>query len=510
VKKIIVFCLSLVLAIGIMPGGIAFAHDDGIVPEKDCMFIAAGKDATADGSVLMAYNNDFSGNNALHLESVSRIKHKPGETFTLIAGQKIPQPRETYAYKRFKNFWEPAKAKNTFCEGGINEFQVGVLFGTWARSYNTGIAEADPTIANGFGDELWYLILERCKTAKEGVELFKWLVDNYGVGDWAIGSLAIADTNEVWVIEMSGGKHWAAQRVPDDSYIVVANALQLREIDLQDQNNFRGPDDLISFAEQVGVYDPETDGTFDFAKAYGGMEVMDPINRYRIWRAQSLLTPSANIQVDAPYEQCQVFLQPDEKIKPQDLMTIMRSHYEGTPQDKSDGYTLGNPHLLGGGGTLCVGTCNYSAIWQLRGNMPNDIGGVLWTAMASPCSSVYVPFYLGNKDTPEVYKIGNGLYDDKSAFWVYRGISNLISGYYGKYIGDVQSTWSKIEAQEFASQPNIEKKAMELYKKNPAQARAYLTKYSEQQAMDAYKAGIQLQKDLQLKITKLPLQYSSW
>lgn len=494
------FLLVLVLTIVMLQSGVA-ATSIGF--ERDCMFIVAGKNATEDGSVLMAYNNDYSGNNALRIEVIPREKHQLGDFFNLIAGQKIPQPSETYAYKRFVNHWEPTAEKNTFCEGGINEYQVGVLFGTWARSYNTGIEEADPLIPDGFGDEFWHLILERAKTAREGLELFQWMVENYGIGDWSIGSLAIGDPDEVWVIEMSGGKHWAAQRVPDDSYFVEANALQLREINLQDKDNYRGPKDLISFVRKVGVYNPKNDGEFDFAKAYGGMEVMNPYNRLRIWRAQSLLTPSANLKPEASYEECKIFLKPDKKIKPQDLMAVMRSHYEGTPYDTTDNYELGSPHLYGKERTLCVGSTNYSAIWQLRNWLPNDIGGIIWVAMGSPCASVYVPFYVGITDTPEVYRMGNGLYDTESAFWVYRGINNLISGHYGQFIGYVQETWSEFEKLEFEIQGIIEKTALELYKNNPSLAKKFLTMYSSAQAMDAYNTGIMIQRELQTRITKL-------
>ena len=40
-----------------------------------CNFVMAGKDATADGSVMMGYNNDWSANNYQYLQVVPRRRH---------------------------------------------------------------------------------------------------------------------------------------------------------------------------------------------------------------------------------------------------------------------------------------------------------------------------------------------------------------------------------------------------------------------------------------------------
>ena len=42
---------------------------------------------------------------------------------------------------------------------------------------------------------------------------------------------------------------------------------------------------------------------------------------------------------------------------------------------------------------LCYLWTDYSAIWQLRGWLPPQVGGVLWALLSRPCSSAYVPLY---------------------------------------------------------------------------------------------------------------------
>lgn len=500
--------VGLVLAIqtgGRVGGGQAVAGADTLGP-RQCMFVVAGRDATADGSVLMAYNNDYYGNNAVRVEGVPRKMHKRGDTFTLYGGQSIPQPRMTYKYTKLELHYLPTQAKNVFTEGGINEHQVGVLYGSWASAYTPQVAAADPPIASGLGDELWYLILERCKTAREGMDLVEQLLNTYGSSDWCIGTLAIGDPHEVWWIEQAGGHHWAAVRVPDDAYVVEANALQIREVNLADRDNFRGSPDLVQYAESLGIYNPQTDGPFDFAKVYGMTKTLTASgNANRIWGVQSVFTPSANTQPTDPYENRHVFLTPDSKITSADLMKVMRSHYEGTPLDTTSGYTLGNPHYTKSR-PLCYRTTNYSAVWQLRDWLPDDIGGVMRVAMASPCGSVFVPFYAGISDTPREFHMGDGNYDTRSAFWVFRGIDNLVSGHYGQLISMVQQTWGAWESARLAEQPSVEQKALDYYHRSPQKAERFLTDYCLDTAHDAYEAGKALTGQLQTKTVSLSKQ----
>ena len=65
------------------------------------------------------------------------------------------------------------------------------------------------------------LVLERVKTAKEGVELLGELLTKYGQGGPCFeskvpsayqNSFLLADRSEAWVVE-TAGRHWAAEHV---------------------------------------------------------------------------------------------------------------------------------------------------------------------------------------------------------------------------------------------------------------------------------------------------------
>jgi hypothetical protein len=61
---------------------------------------------------------------------------------------------------------------------------------------------------------------------------------------------------------------WAAQRVPDDHVAVVANGLTIRQMDLEDKDNFLASENVIQAAVDAGFFDPNAGKPFDFTAAY--------------------------------------------------------------------------------------------------------------------------------------------------------------------------------------------------------------------------------------------------
>ena len=64
----------------------------------DCFSILAGKNATADGSVLFAHNEDDWGDRIVNWYQVPGSKHQPGEMITLKNGGQLDQAAITYSY----------------------------------------------------------------------------------------------------------------------------------------------------------------------------------------------------------------------------------------------------------------------------------------------------------------------------------------------------------------------------------------------------------------------------
>ena len=96
--------------------------------------------------------------------------------------------------------------------------------------------------------QLSRVALERCKTAKEAVQLMGDLAVEYGYYGWG-ETLVVADTQEIWVIEMCGSPDqksalWAAKKVPDGEVFVAP--------DIYSANGsikFNGPVSVIKYSK---------------------------------------------------------------------------------------------------------------------------------------------------------------------------------------------------------------------------------------------------------------------
>ncbi len=66
---------------------------DGCKAASGCTTVIIGKKATADGSVIMAHNEDYGANDCLHLVYHPGQNHAPGEVVSF-AFEKVPQVRD--------------------------------------------------------------------------------------------------------------------------------------------------------------------------------------------------------------------------------------------------------------------------------------------------------------------------------------------------------------------------------------------------------------------------------
>ena len=174
---------------------------------QKCTTLIVGKNATADGSVLLGHNEDLGDNSAQHIIVVPRKQHLPEEEFELYSGGTIPQVEETYAYIATRVFdidYIPGTITS-----GINEYQVSIgnnmtysrdelipPEGKWSLKYN-GI----------IWTEFSKIVLERAKTAREAVEIIGWLSEEYGLSGDPGTAFGVADPNEGLVCRNSAG--WA-------------------------------------------------------------------------------------------------------------------------------------------------------------------------------------------------------------------------------------------------------------------------------------------------------------
>ena len=235
-----------------------------------------GSDLTADGVAYLAGYGDEPSSH--WLEVVPRATHPAGAVVDVgvtaeadMPGVRstIPQAPETFGHVRVsysQYLGVPAPITN----GGLNEHGVAVR-DVWSTSHER-LTAMTPTDQRGPNySDLSRLVLERCRSAREGVELIGDLIAEHGESTYGGNSHLIADAEEAWVVvEFAGGVGlWAAERLGPQS-IRVSRPGYLGQIppDYLSHDDFAGAPHLIDFAVDRGWYDPAA-GPLDVNAVYG-------------------------------------------------------------------------------------------------------------------------------------------------------------------------------------------------------------------------------------------------
>jgi len=467
--------------------------------ETPCTTIIVGKDASADGSVIVGHNEDDGGDAVIRLHVVPRNTHP--NSFKLTDGRRvykephtdlvIPVPGNTYAY-----VWSEMPGMD-FSDSYINEYGVIVV------SDNAGGSREDnpELVDGGIRYYLRRLAIEQAKTAREATKIIGELVEKYGYGHGGRVYI-VADPNEAWAVQVVYGKHWLAQRVPDDGVVVIPNKYVSRYVDLSDTENFMGSKDLIEYAKKRGWYDPEK-GPFDFVAVYGNPRAST--GSYNIYRQQTglyLLTGEIFPINDLPFS-----AKPKRKLTVQDVMEALRavsSYGFNSELAKNIAGSFHNNVRSLTVRPISVWTTQESAVFQLRSDLPPEIGVVYWRAPNIPDINAYVAWYpvamiKAEVDFPRPYAYGDQYYIDfSSAYWAFRVFTNAVDYDYTNKIDSVRKIWDEFEKKEFEMQPIIESYAFELYNKGKKkEAATLLAYYSSGLGMDAYTTALELLRDWQ-------------
>jgi dipeptidase len=444
------------------------------VPCEACFSIVAGKDASADGYVIMAHNEDDLSPQVVNHHKVPRKKYSPGDKVTLRNGGQLDQVEQTWAY-----IWSEMPGM-LFSDSYINEWGVGVT------SDNCPSREDKPEITDGgIGYMLRRLVAERAKTAREGVLLAGKLVERFGYIDSG-RTYIICDPDEGWLFCVVNGKHWLAQRVADDEVAMVANTYTVREVDLSDRDNCLASSDIVRYAKSRGWYDPRKDGPFDFAAVYASpASASHPSN---LNRQRGGLNYVCAKPIPAGRE-LPFSVVPGCKASTALMMQILRHDNKGE-KSKSSSPSEGPDEGIC---RICSGATQTSFVAQLRRNMPLDIGIVYWVCLAPPRTSFYVPFHFGLSDFPEGYRSRSqrpsmNFYDGKvsapfkadphRAFWTFSNFRHKVDGASASVIAGATAWSGRIEESAFVRQKQVEQAACREYARDRATASQLLTDYS--------------------------------
>jgi len=443
-------------------------------PCEGCFSIVAGKDASVDGYVIMAHNEDDTIPQIVNHHKIPRRKHAPGEKVKLLNGGQLNQVEQTWAY-----IWSEMPGM-LFSDSYINEWGVSIT------SDNCPSRQDKPQITDGgIGYMLRRLVAERAKTAREGVLLAGRLVEHFGYIDSG-RTYIICDPDEGWLFCVVNGKHWLAQRVGDDKVAMVANTFTVHHVDLSDRDNFLASKDIVRYAVSRGWYKPEKDGPFDFAGAYANpMSASSLSNFGRQWSGLSYVV--ANPIPLGPILPFSVV--PKQKVDVPQVKQILR-HDNDAKILQSSSLTENTDKSAC---AICSGSTQTSFVAQLRRNMPLDIGIVYWTCLAPPRTSFYIPFHFGIPDFPEGFSSKSErpsviFYNDRvnsifhadplQAFWTFSNFYNKVHGVSIKTITSIKAQAEQIENNALSLQRPLEETACKLYREDKAKAMRILANYS--------------------------------
>jgi len=439
-----------------------------------CFSIVVGKDASADGYVIMAHNEDDSPPQIVNHYKVPRKKYSPVEKVQLRNGGQLEQVSQTWAY-----IWSEMPGM-LFSDGYINEWGVSII------SDMCPSREDKPEITDGgIGYMLRRLVAERARSAREGVLLAGKLVERFGYIDSG-RTYIICDPDEGWLFCVVQGKHWLAQRVGDDHVAMVANTYTIQQVDLSDKGRFLASSDIIEYAVSRGWYNPEKDGPFDFASAYANPGSASAFsNLGRQWTGLSYIAGEAiPLGAKLPFS-----VVPRRRVAVADIMQILRHDKEGMKFQPS----LPNESKRQLSCRICSERTQTSFVTQLRKGMPLDIGIAYWVCLASPRTSFYIPFHFGISDFPAGFRSkserpSNDFYEERvscafqadplEAFWTFCNFGNKVSGASVNTISRVKTVAERVEKNAFAFQKPLEETARRLYTKDKPTAMQILANYS--------------------------------
>lgn len=458
-----------------------------------CTSFLVGKNASADGSAFITYNQDDYGMFG-RLHYLPAAQHAKGEMRKIYDG-------DTNHYHG-----EIAEAPYTYAVMGyINEHQVGITETTFG-----GRSELEDP--KGIIDyvSLMTIALQRSKTAREAIRVMTSLVQEYGYASEG-ESFSIADPNEVWILEMIGkgpkekGAVWVAIRIPDNCIACHANQSRIHQFNMKDKKNVMYAKDVISFARKKGYFTGK-DADFSFADAYAPADFSAiRFCETRVWSFYNKWVNGMEQYLDyadgkhiGQAKPMPLYFKPKQKLSLQDVMNSMRDHYEGTPFDITKDVGAGpyeapyrpTPLVWEHKGKKYFNERPISTqqtagtyVIQLRASLPNAIGGVLWYGNDDPNMVAYTPVYCCASKAPECYDpkdASDVKFSWNSAFWIENWVSNMTYPRYSQLFPSVKAAREELESKYASQQAEIEARAKTLLSQDPARAKAYLTDYSAQ------------------------------
>ncbi len=439
-----------------------------------CDAVIVGRLASTDGSVLLGHNEENALDRVIEFRKIPRLRHSMPGKVDLKRDGKLDAVPETWAF-----LWSENPGLE-YSDGYLNEWGVAVVSiqcTSREDSYDALVSRGEIR-DGGIGYMLRRLVAERARSAREGMELIGRLVERFGYADSG-RTYALADPQEAWVVEVVRGRRWVAQRVRDDMVVILPARHIIGEIDLDDRANFRASPDLVSYAAKRGWFDPSNERAFNFRLAYQTPERTKPEGRQ--FRGQEVVSGKPG---SWPPKQALPFaVRPRKALSVADVAAVLRDP--------------------GGVAAFFNKTTQEAAVFQLRSGMPSEVGCVYWRTTGRPDISVLTPWHVAVTATPDMYgRSGDPQRllsleqhfeappevfqpDPSRAWWKFKRLAQAVDVSYAQRIGTVRKSWSSMDGRLLQEQKRIEAGALALWPTDPNAARALLTQFCSDRAMEA-------------------------
>ncbi len=414
-----------------------------------CTTILVGKDASYDGSTIIARNED-SANGEFCPKRFIVVKpdEQPRHYKSVLSHVEVDLPDEPLQYTAVPN---ADLKEGIWGEAGVNEANVA-MSATETLTTNERVLGADPfveltpakgkkgedgyepEVPGGIGEEDFLtLVLPYVKTAREGVTRLGALLEQYGT--YEMNGVAFSDVDEIWWLETVGGHHWIAKRVPDEAYVTMPNQLGIDEFDLDDalgdQEEHMCSADLGEFIERNHLdLAVENVTPFNPRDAFGSHSDSDHVyNTPRAWYMQRFLNPYDEVwdgpdadhkptSDDIPWAR-----QPERKVTIEDIKYVLSSHYQGTEYDCYG--SKGTPATRGAYRPIGINRNSQLAVLQLRPYAQPAYRAVQWMAFGSNSFNALVPLYANVETMPEYYADTQTRVTSENFYWANRLIGAL-------------------------------------------------------------------------------------
>jgi len=484
-----------------------------------CTNYLVTKGASTDGSTMISYAAD-SHIRYGELYFSPRADWPTGSTLTIYDRGTaeplgvIPQVAHTYQTIGFMNEFQVAIGESTF--GGRSELQ-------------------DTSGLMDYG-ALMFIVLQRSKSAREAIRVIAELVEEHGYASSG-ESFSIGDANEVWVMEIIGkgtemkydrktkadhnlrkGAVWVAVRIPDGYISAHANHARITTFPYADGKTsitekswdmINSPDlrvmyasDVVDFAREKAYFEGD-DKDFSFSDVYAPLDFSAArFCELRVWSMFSQVNSEMEqywdyaTGEDLQLERMPLFIKPNRKISPADLMQFKRNYLQGTELDMSKDAGAGPFGLPYRWRPLTwdyedstyfhervtvTQQTGFSFIAQMRSWLPDVIGGINWFGVDDAGTTVYIPFYASMERVPYAFQEGNGdmlSYSDDAAFWVFNRVAHFAYLFYNRVMPDIKAVQSELENKFINYVDATDAAALKLYEKDQQLAVDYLTDYS--------------------------------